>query len=131
MAKQKAELTAAQKATVAARAKVETARKANTDKPSDATKAALASAETQLKQCIHTENRERFVRVGGGRVKKARAAIRNFGNVASPRSYVYSEADIALAETALHDEVKKVIARMRASLTKGGTAKAEDDFSFG
>lgn len=131
MAKKAAEQTPAQKATLNARQKHELAVQANTAKPTDATKAALETAAATLKAAVAVENRERFVRVGGGRVKKARTAIRNFANVAQPRSYTFDESDIAKAETALTDEVKKTIAKLRASLVKGpGATKAEDDFTF-
>lgn len=131
MAKEKSELTDAQKATLDARQKLETARKAHAEKETEATKKAVASAEEHFRKCVSTENRERFVRVAGGRVKKARAAIRNLASVAAPRSYNYNEDDVKKAETALTSEVNKAISAMRAALQRGGTAKkAEDDFTF-
>lgn len=131
MAKTAKEKTAAQKATLDARQKVELATQKNTATPNELNKRNLDTAQAHLKQCVATENRERFVLIGGGRVKKARQAIRNFANVAQPRSYSFTEADIAKAETALNEEVKKTIAKLRASLVKGASvAKAEDDFTF-
>jgi ribosomal protein L4 len=124
MAQKKTELTEAQKATVTAREKLEAAKKTNDAKK---TKEALE----HLHSCVVAENRERFVRVAGSRVRKARTILRALANVASPRSYHYSETDIAKAESVLGDELKRTIAKMRAGLTKGGAGKAEDDFSFG
>ena len=130
MAKSKAEITLAQKATLDASLAVSKAREADNKASTDATKKHLATTKDYLRKCVTVENRERFVRVGGGRIKKARTAIRNFGNVAALRSYVYNEDDIGKAETALQDEVKKVISRLRTALTRGGISKTEDDFTF-
>lgn len=131
MAKKAAEKTPAQKATEAARAKLTTAEKANADKPTDATKKAMTDAQSALKECIKAENRERFVRVAGGRVKKARTALRNLANVASPRSYLYDASDVDKAEKALTAELTKTLTAMRNALTSGGGSKTpEDDFTF-
>jgi hypothetical protein len=131
MAKTAQEKTPAQLATLDARQKVETATKNDTAKSTDATKKHLSEAQAHLKKCIHDENRERFVRVAGGRVIKGRVAIRNLANVAQPRSYVYTEADVAKAETTLSAELKATIDKMRAALTRApGAAKTEDDFTF-
>lgn len=131
MAKTAQEKTPAQKATLDARQKVETAAKADEAKSTDATKKHLADAKVHLTACVKTENRERFVRVAGGRVIKARTAIRNLANVAQPRSYVYDESDVAKAESTLMDEIKATMNKLRTALTRGGSAaKAEDDFTF-
>lgn len=131
MAKKKQEQTPAQLATLDARQKLELARNADTAKSTEATKKAVTNAENHLRTCVTTENRERFVRVAGGRVKKVRAAIRNLAAVAAPRSYNYSEDDVNKAEAAIGQEVKSCIAKMRAALTRGASAaKQEDDFSF-
>lgn len=131
MAKPKSEPTAAQKATLAAKDKLTKAREHDTAKTTDATKKALAAAEAEFKTAQTVENRERFVRVCGGRVKSARAALRNIGKCAVPRSYTYDESDVAKAETALMDECKKAIGALRNALSKGAAvAKAADDFSF-
>lgn len=133
MAKEKKEkvLTAANKAVLDARQKLETANKADEAKSTDATKAAVNTAKSTLAAAVAVENRERFVRVAGGRVKKARIAIKNLANVAAPRSYTYTEADVALAEKALMDAVASSIAALRGALVKGAsTTKAADDFSF-
>jgi hypothetical protein len=131
MAKKKAELTDAQKATLAARQKVEDAQKVHDAKPTDATKKHLDAAKSELRSAQAVENRERFVRVGGNRVKKIRTAIRNLSGVASPRLYHYAEADVAKAEATLTEELTKTIAKLRTALTTGSAvAKAEDDFTF-
>lgn len=130
MAKPKSDITPAQQATLDARQKLELARKAHDAKPTDATKKAVADAEKAVKDAQTVENRERFVRVGGGRVKKVRAAIRNLAGVAAPRSYNYTSADVDKAEAALKAEVETAIRKLRSALEKGGTAKAEDDFTF-
>lgn len=131
MAKPKSAPTAAALATVAARDILTKAREAEKAKSTDATKKAVADAEVKFKAALATENRERFIRVAGGRVKSARVALKNIGKCAVPRSYTYDESDVAKAETALNDAVKQAIAALRNALTKGaGAAKAADDFSF-
>lgn len=131
MAKKERELSAAEKTLSDARVKLDAAKEKDGKASTDATKKAVADAETVVKTNVAIVNRERFVRVGGGRVKKARAAIRNIGNVAQPRSYTYDESDVVKAETALNDEVKKTIAKLRLALTKGpAAAKDGDDFAF-
>lgn len=131
MAKPKSEPTAAAKATIAARDTLTKAREADKAKSTDATKKAVATAEAAFKSAVAVENRERFIRVAGGRVKSARVALKNIGKCAVPRSYTYDESDVAKAETALTDAVKSAIAALRNALVKGaGTAKAGDDFSF-
>lgn len=130
MAKTAQEKTPAQLKVLDLRQKLETARAADTKASTDKTKKAVADLEGELKTAVTVESRDRFVRIGGSRVKKARQAIRNFAAVASPRSYQYDDSDVVKAETALNAEVKSAIGKMRAALTKGGTAKAEDDFTF-
>lgn len=131
MAKTKSEPTAAETKLLDLRQKLEVAKKNDEAKKSDATKKAVADAENAVKDQMKIVNRERFIRVAGGRVKKARATIRNLANVAAPRTYQYDESDVAKAEAALNGEVKKTIEKMRSALTRGASApKAEDDFSF-
>lgn len=131
MAKEKSAPTAAETALLGARQKLEVASTAHGKTPTDKTAAAVDAAKSEVAKHVATVNRERFVRVGGGRVVKARAAIRNIGNIAQPRSYSYDESDVAKAEVALQDEVKKTIGKLRAALTKGpAAAKAGDDFTF-
>lgn len=131
MAKEKTPPTAAEKALLAARQKHELANKAHAEKPTDKTGAAVEAAKAEVQTHSATVNRERFVRVAGGRVKKARTAVRNISNVANPRSYSYTEEDVAKAEAALNAEVKKTIDKLRSALTKGpSVAKSEDDFTF-
>lgn len=131
MAKTKTAPTAAMLALLDARQKLQLAKDADAKASTDKSKAAVTAASKVASDADAIVRRERFVNVGGGRIKKARAAIRNFAAVAAPRSYQYDESDIAKAETAMGDEVKKAIAKMRASLVRGAAAaKAEDDFTF-
>ena len=131
MAKKERTLSPAEQELSARRIKLEAAEKANTEKPTDKTAAALDAAKAAVTEQNKVVNRERFVRVGGGRAKKAIVAIRNLANVAAPRSYTYDESDVAKAETALKAEVEKTIAKMRSALTSGGkSAKADDGFTF-
>jgi hypothetical protein len=131
MAKTRQEQTPAMKETIAARTAYEAAQKADETKSTEATKKNLLATKVVLTEALKVENRERFVRVAGGRVKKARVAIRNLSNVANPRTYIYTTDDVDKAEKALTDEVKSAIGKLRNALNKGsGTAKSEDDFSF-
>lgn len=129
--KKERELSPAEKSLLDLRQKLELAEKANTDKPTTATKTALDAAKKSVSDASAVVNRERFVRVAGGRVNKARTAIKNLANVAAPRSYTYDESDVVKAEKALTDAVVSTIAKMRSALVKGASAsKAADDFSF-
>ena len=131
MAKPKSEVTAAQKATLDAKQKLEIAKTAHEKNASAENKTKLDNAHAAVKAAQTVENRERFVRVAGGRVTKARDAIRNLSNVAQPRSYTYTEADCDLAEKALTDEIKKSIGALRSALTKApGVTKAKESFTF-
>lgn len=131
MAKEKSAPTPNETKLLDIRQKLEVAKKNDAAKSTDATKKAVADLEAAVKAGLTVVNRERFVRVAGGRVKKARLAIKNLANVAAPRSYTYDESDVSKAETALTAQVKSTIDALRSALTKGGgTAKAQDDFSF-
>jgi len=130
-AKKEKVLTDANKAVLDCRQKVELANKAHADKPTKETEKAVSTAKDNLAKAITAENRERFVRVGGNRVKKARVALRNMGAVSSLRSYNYTEEDVAKAEQVLSGELKSAIAKMRSGLSPSAkAAKAEDDFTF-
>lgn len=129
--KKERELSAAEKHLLDQRQKLETAEKNHAAKPTAATEKAVADHKAEISKTAIIVNRERFVRVAGGRVKKARIAIKNLANVAAPRSYTYDESDVAKAETVLNDAVKFTIGKLRTALTKGaGAAKVEDDFTF-
>lgn len=124
-------LSEAQKHTLDMRQKLELANKAHADKPTKDTEAKVSSAKSAVASAIHAENRERFERVGGTRVKKARVALRNLGAVSTLRSYTYTESDVAKVESVLGAELKSAVAKMRAGLTPSAkTQKAEDDFTF-
>lgn len=131
MPKKEVELTAKQKALSDAKVKLDTADKAHTAKPTPATDAALKTAESAVNAAFALVKRENFVRVAGSRVKKARIAIRNLGNINSLRNYTYSEADIATAERGITEMMQKAFASMREGLlTKTSAAPASDNFSF-
>lgn len=131
MAKKERELSPAEKALLDARQKHEVAVAADTKASTDKTKANVEATKAEVAKHSAVVKRESFVRVGGGRVKKARLAIRNIGNIANPRSYTYSEDDIGKLEKALSEEAAKIVSKLRLSLTKGpAAAKADDDFTF-
>lgn len=130
MPKEKTAPSANETKLLGVRQKLETAKKNDAAKSTDATKKLVADLEAEAKATASLVNRERFVRVAGGRVKKARAAIRNLANVAAPRTYTYTENDVAAAEKAINEETAKSINALRSALTKGGTAKSSDDFTF-
>lgn len=124
MAKQKAELTAAEKELSARKVKLDTANKAHEAKPTDATAKAVETAKTAVAEQQKIVNRDRFVRVAGGRVIKARVAIQNLANVAAPRSYTYDESDVANAERAIMADLKATLDKLRSALS-GGVAKTK------
>lgn len=131
MAKKPKELTPAEQELSVRRVKLDTANKANTEKSSDKTVAAVEAAKAAVAEQTKVVNRERFARVGGGRANKALIAIGNLGNVAAPRSYEYSSADVDKLEAALKAKSEAVVAKLRNALTKGGTvAKSADGFTF-
>ena len=131
MAKKEKTLSDTQKAVLDARQKLEAANKAHDAKPTATTEKSVADAKAALKTAQAADNRDRFVRVGGGRVKKARAAIRNLNAVAQPRSYTYSLDDVSKLENALNSEVNAVVSKLKNALANPQkAAKADDDFSF-
>ena len=129
MAKKKSDPTTAQLKVLDLRQKHAVATKAHTDKPTDATKKHLDTIATELSAARKVENRERFVRVIGGRIQKTIADIRNVANV-NTASYQFDTADVSKVETALDTEVKKTVAKMNAALTKSGPTKSSVDFTF-
>lgn len=131
MAKPKSEPSKTALALADAKQKHEVAEKANTAKPSDATAKALETAAANVKAAQAADNRDKFVRIGASRVKLARKVITNIGNLAAPRSYTYSPADIDLIEKGLQEVTAKTVSKLRNALEKGATvAKTEDNFSF-
>ncbi|MDE2019764.1 MAG: hypothetical protein KGJ13_05470 [Patescibacteria group bacterium] len=130
MARKQSDPSEANKAVLDARQKLQLAKDADAKGSTDKTKAAVKHASEHLSKCIETENRERFVNVGGGRVRKARLALRNLASVGNPRSYSYTQADVLKAKAALQGELDTCIAKLESALTKGGPAKVADDFTF-
>lgn len=129
--KEKAAPSAAETALLGHRQKLELANKAHAEKPTDKTGAAIEAAKAEVAKHAAIVSRERFVRVGGSRVVKARTAVRNLAGVANPRSYSYSAEDVAKVETVLTEEVKKTVDKLRAALTKSpAAAKEAESFTF-
>jgi hypothetical protein len=131
MAKKPKELSPAEKELSARKAKLDAAKDAHSKADNEKNKAAVTAAEAAHKEQLSIVNRERFVRVGGNRATKARDAIRNLSNVAAPRSYSYTEADVVKLETMLNSEVSNTVSKLRNALTKGAsTTKSADTFAF-
>ncbi|MDE2019959.1 MAG: hypothetical protein KGJ13_06475 [Patescibacteria group bacterium] len=130
MARPQSEPTEANKAVLDARQKLQLAKDADEKNSTEKTKTAVKHAHEHLLACVEKENRERFINVGGARVKKARVALRNLANVANPRSYSYTAADVEKAKAALQSELDKCISKMQNALVKGTAAKTDDDFTF-
>lgn len=131
MAKKTQEKTEAAKKVLDLRQKLSLAKDADAKASTDKTKDHVKTLSNQLATAVEVDNRERFIRIAGGRVKKARTAIRNLAAVAAPRSYKYDESDVVKAETALGSDLKATLTKLRNALVKGASAaKAEDDFTF-
>lgn len=131
MAKKTAELTPKQKVLSDARVKLDNAEKADAAKSTDATKKAVADATSVFNAANADVKRENFVRVAGGRVKKARIAIRNLGNISNLRTYQYSQSDVDTAEKAILEMLANAKAKMVDGLrTKTASATPKDDFTF-
>lgn len=131
MAKKERELSPAEKTLSDLRVKLDAAKEADGKSSNDKSKAALAAAQKAVSDQSQIVNRERFVRVGGSRATKARDAIRNLGNIAAPRSYNYTSADIDKLEAMLTSESKSTVEKLRSALVKGTpAAKTTETFSF-
>lgn len=131
MPKAAAEKTTKQKNLDAAKAAYDKAVEADNKNSNAATKKALADAETVYNNANNEVRRESFVRVAGNRVKKARIAIRNLGNVSNARTYAYTQADIETAEKGINEMWAAAKAKMLAGLnTKTAAPAATDNFSF-
>jgi hypothetical protein len=122
--------SAAENTLLDVRQKLEVAQTAHNAKPSKDTEAKVASAKAAVADATKAVNRERFVRVGGQRVKKARAALRNLASVNSLRSYNYTADDINKAEKVLTDELNSAISKMRSGLTTTAKVNKPDEESL-
>lgn len=131
MAKPKSAPTETQTKILDVRQKLELARKAHEAKPDAKTKATVESHEAELKSLRALDNRDRFVRVIGGRVKAARKALRMLAQGANPSGYKYDASDISKMCSVLRSEIDTLEKKFTTSLTAGASAaKSEDDFSF-
>lgn len=131
MAKTKSEKTNIQLAADKAREAYSKAKEANEKTDNASTQKALADAKNARDAAVSAERRERFERVGGGRVGTALTAIKNVGKLNVPASYSYTENDVAKAESALKAACENAIAGLRAALTSGGASKStEAGFKF-
>ncbi len=130
MAKTAAEATPKQKTLAAAKAALDKALEADTKSSNATTKAAVNTAKAAYDTANNEVRRENFVRVAGGRVKKARIAIRNLGNISST-NYAYTQADIDAAEKGILEMVAVAKAKMQQGLAvKAAPAAAKDEFTF-
>jgi len=131
MAKPKSAPTETQNKMAALRVTLDKARDAHKAKPDDKLAKTIEGHEAELKSLRLQDNRERFVRVVGERVRKTRAMIRALGQGANPTSYKYDASDISKMISALTTEVSAIEKRYTVSLTAGASAsKVEDDFTF-
>lgn len=126
MAKQKSEKTAVQIAADKAREAYAKAKEANEKSDNATTQKHLADAKAARDAAVAAERRERFERVGGGRVSTAINALVNVGKLNVPASYSYTESDIAKAESAITETTKNTFAALRAALSSGGASKSVD-----
>lgn len=131
MAKKATEATPKQKALSAAKIALDKATEAHEKSATPANKTALETAQKHYDAANAEVKRENFVRVAGGRVKKARIAIRNLGNINSLRTYSYSEADVTKAYDAIVEMANTAKAKMLDGLrTKSAVSAPKDEFSF-
>lgn len=130
MAKTKTELTPTQIAANKAREAYNAAKEAHDKSQTDKNKVALDKATTERNTAVTAENRERFLRIGGARVTKAISSLANVGKLAAPRSYEYSEEDVAKLESAITSAAKNAIQALRAAKQKGGGKSAVAGFTF-
>ncbi len=130
MPKKAAVESAAKKARSAAKIAYDRAKEAVEKNDNATTQKALADAKANLDKASQELARDNFKRIGTNRLNKALDAIGLIGNVAQPRSYSYSDADISILEKALGEASQKVIAKFRNSLTAKDKAPASERQSF-
>jgi len=129
MAKKAAEKTPIQKAAEKAREAYRKAKDAAEKTDNDVTRKALEHAKIERDKAVVAENRERFLRVGGGRVTKAITAIEQVGKLNQPNSYEFSENDVTKIREALSNSLTSAISALEAA-KKGNTKKDSATFSF-
>lgn len=130
MAKIKAVKTKIQLAADTARANYAKAKEANEKNDNPTTQKALSDASAARDSAVTAESRERFLRVGGQRVSKAVSAINNVGKLAAPRSYEYSETDIAKAEAAITGAATAALTALRNAKQKTAGKTQAPGFAF-
>jgi len=129
MAKKVAEKTPIQKAAEKARDAYRKAKDAAEKTDNDVTRKALEHAKIERDKAVVAENRERFLRVGGGRVTKAITAIEQVGKLNQPNSYEFSENDVTKIREALSNSLTGALSALEAA-KKGNTKKDSVTFSF-
>lgn len=129
MAKKAAEKTPIQKAAEKAREAYRKAKDAVEKSDNDNTRKAMEHAKIERDKAVQAENRERFLRVGGGRVTKAITAIEQIGKLNQPNSYEFSETDVTKIREALSNSLTGALSALEAA-KKGNTKKDSATFSF-
>jgi len=130
--RQKAEKTPANIAADKAREHFKAAKEKSAKAPNNEnlTKA-LASARDAMRAAIKVENRERFLKSGAKRFGKAISAVNLLKNVANPRAYEFTEADVAKGLDALKDAYDDLVAEFATALAPSSERKkASAGFSF-
>jgi len=126
MAKTKTEATTAQKAATAASEAHKKAKEADKKNSTPATKATLEKTSEALTAARTIKNRESYVRVVNPRLAAVVTGLNKLAKLAAPRSYEYSDDDIAKMKTVIMDAAKNAITAFELSKTKTakGTAAA-------
>lgn len=130
MAKTAKEKTPIQKAAEAARNKYQLAKAAVEKADNATTQKALSDATTARDNAVDAERRERFLTIGGARVAKSIDVIANVGKLAAPRSYAYTEDDIAKLEAGITNAAKNAVSALRSALQKGAPKAVKAGFTF-
>ncbi len=90
-----------------------------------------AKAPAAAKKTDGKTPRERFLSVGASRVGKAIKAVRNVRNIASRKSYEYSEPEVRKALAAIRAEVDGLEKTFNDALAGGSKKETEAGFTFG
>lgn len=93
-------------------------------------KKALEHARAKLRDAILTANEDRWKRVGGNRVAKVIAAIKNLANAANSVNYKFTADHTVKMFSAIETELKTCKIRFETSLKTGDKEEKTKGFSF-
>lgn len=130
MARKASVETEAQKAFKAAQEAVKAAKDKADKQDNQANRNALEGAKTKLNQTSKAVNRERFITLGGLRVRNVIQALDILSQCANRKSYDFGDQDVAKAMKAINDKIKIVTDTFTAALHSPAGEKPADETGF-